>query len=160
MCAPDADARGCGRSIESVTGYAGRNRACLERLRAVAVRPAYDLQLGLAEGWTIAATLAHIAHWDGWVEARWGLVRRWHRFEDIPDWHLDLANAAGLPIWSAMPAETAGPIAVAAAESVLRVIDGLTPSEVQLALDSGRMAMLDRTIHWRTHLDKIERALA
>lgn len=114
----------------------------------------------VAEGWTVAAVLAHLAFWDRWVVARWDRYDREGGLGSLPDEVLDLVNAAAAGHWLALPAATAVDLALAAAEEADRRIAALPRAGVEHALATGRPAMLDRSLHRTPHLDEVERALA
>jgi hypothetical protein len=143
-----------------VSGYLTSNRRGLERIGLLAKLGREELSAAVPDGWTVAATLAHLAHWDGWVAARWDLFRRVGVFESMPDSLMDLTNSAGLPVWLAVDPARAAQLAFAAAEAVVRLIEELREAEVRQALATGREFMLDRTPHWDGHLDAIDTALA
>lgn len=142
-----------------MTGEHGaRNRADRERLRALGARlRAEDWCRPLANGWTPAAVLGHLAFWDRFVLARWRLFEREGALATLPDEHLDLTNEAALPLWLALSGAQAAVLALAAAEEVDLAIEALPPSAVELALATGRPAMVDRSLHRREHLDTLER---
>lgn len=110
-------------------------------------------------GWTVAAMLAHVAFWDRWVEARWNHFSRAGSFHDLPDDVTDLMNEAGMAGWHALPAPESARLCLEAAISVTRRIERLAPREIGSAIDTGRFAMVDRTLHWYSHVDEIERAV-
>lgn len=140
--------------------YATRNAADRERLRALVTRLSEaELQRPLAAGWTVAATLAHLAFWDRFVLERWEQYDREGAFLDLPDRLVDLVNAAMLPQWLALAPRRAAELALTEAEAGDRRIAGLAPEAVQAALATNRLAMLDRSRHRRAHLDELERAL-
>ena len=109
----------------------------------------------LAAGWTACAVFAHLAFWDRLVIARWDRYDREGVIGDLPDAHTDLVNAAGLPLWRALTAGEAVVEALDAAGHVCERIASLSPAAVAVALDTGRLAMLDRTLHWSPHLDAL-----
>lgn len=144
----------------SAGDYATRNAADRERLRALVTRLSEEeLQRPLAEGWTAAATLAHLAFWDRFVLVRWEQYDREGAFLDLPDRHLDLVNAAMLPQWLALAPRRAAELALVEAEAVDRRIAGLAPEAVRAALATNRPAMIDRSLHRRAHLDELERTV-
>ena len=116
--------------------------------------------LELSGGWTVSSVLAHLAFWDRWVETRWDLFEQSGRFDDLPDYILDLVNAAAMPGWLAVPGGSALAIARSAAASVTSTIERLSNEAIRAAVDTGRPAMVDRTVHWRPHLEEIETAIA
>jgi hypothetical protein len=136
--------------------YLTRNAMELRRLRALGSRLlAGDLTPQLTGGWTPSAVLAHLAFWDRLVLARWNLYFRDGVIETLPDTHTDLVNAAGMPLWLDLPREAAVAEAIEAADQVVERITTLSPAAVDVALATGRQAMLDRTFHWTPHLDEL-----
>lgn len=135
------------------------NRAERERLRALIARLGDDdLNRALGNGWTVAATLAHLAFWDR--ETLDGL-ETWQPTSPSrasADW--DQINEGRLAEWLAMPARQAAEEAIAAAEAVDRAIESLPTERVQAILATGRVRLVDRSIHRREHLDDVERALS
>ncbi len=131
----------------------------LRRMETVVTSLA-DEALGraLENGWTVAATLAHLAFWDRWVEARWTRFARTGAFDDLPDDVADLVNEAAMAGWHAVPAREAVRLCADAAASVTRTIERLSPRHVDAAVQTGRLFMIDRTRHWCPHLDEIERS--
>ncbi len=141
--------------------HVARNTASRERLRALAEgadEPGLHCPLG--DDWTVAAALAHLAFWDGWVRARWDQYGRDGTVEELPDCVVDLANAAGLPQWLALAPRRCAELAVDAAEAVDDLIERLPPAVVGYVIATGRAAMIDRSLHRSAHLDDIERAIA
>src|SRR3989442_2530031 len=58
----------------------------LKRVQALVTSLTADsLPRMLGNGWTVAATLARLAFWDHWVEARWNHFSRTGSFHDLPD---------------------------------------------------------------------------
>jgi hypothetical protein len=140
--------------------YLERNAAELARLRTLGSRLlSADPPPQLTGGWTPSAVFAHLAFWDRLVLARWDLYARDCVIETLPDTHTDLVNAAGLPLWLAVPREAAVAEAIEAARQVVDRIAALTSAAVEAALTTGRRAMLDRTFHWTSHLDELARVL-
>ena len=139
-----------------------RNRRGIERLRGLVGR--LDDQQLLREvpvlGWSVAATLAHLAFWDGWALARWEGFALLGAFEDIPDSVQHLANAAAAEGWRAIPPRAAANLALGSAERVVARISTLGEPAIVAAESTGRQYMLDRSAHWQPHLEEIERELA
>jgi hypothetical protein len=141
---------------ESRDTYLERNAIELERLRAVGAGVlAGDISPRLAGGWTASAVFAHLAFWDRFVIARWDRYDREGVIGDLPDAHPDLVNAAGLPLWLALSGGAAVVQAIDAAIHVCERIAALSPAAVEAAVSSGRLPMLDRTVHWSPHLDEL-----
>jgi hypothetical protein len=133
-----------------------RNAAELERLRTLGSRLlAGDLPPQLTGGWTASAVFAHLAFWDRFVIARWDRYDREGVIEDLSDFHMDLVNQAGLPLWLALSAGVAVAQAIDAANHVCERIASLSPRAVEVARSTDRPAMLDRTYHWSPHLDEL-----
>ncbi len=121
--------------------YQQRNARDRDRLRHVAVTADEAMLLRrIGVHWTVAAALAHLAFWDRWVVARWDQYDREGAIQDLPDCILNLANAAGLPEWLALPPRTAATLALEAADVVDRRIAALTTEAVAHALATGRPA--------------------
>ena len=137
------------------------NDAERERLRSLVERLSDDeLARPVADGWTVAALLAHVAFWDRFVLARWEhRLRHGGRLVSLDDGLQDLINAAALDDWRAVPVREAGRLVLAAAEAVDRAIAALPPEAVEEAYARGFPRLLDRTAHRREHLDQIEQTL-
>jgi hypothetical protein len=118
------------------------------------------LRLPLDGGWTVSALLAHLSFWDRWTEARWDRFDRDGGFEHLPDSVLDLVNDSAMPAWLSVPARDAVELARVAATSVTQRIEGLALESLRAAIESGRAAMVDRSVHWTPHLDEIRRAVS
>ena len=142
--------------VDGERAHLARNAAELGRLRALGSRLLLgDLPVQLTGGWTSPAVFAHLAFWDRLVLARWELYDRDGAIETLPDTHTDLVNSAGLPLWLDLSSEAAVAQAMEAADQVIERIAALSPAAVQAALTTGRLAMLDRTLHWTPHLDEL-----
>jgi len=139
----------------------GRNRASLDRLRAMAARLSEDeLLRPIDPPWTAAALFAHVAFWDRFTHARWlhaagiggGLPL------SIDDAAMELINQAALREWAAIPPRTAVEECLAAAATINDFIDSLEPDAVSQVLLAGRERLVARSIHRGEHLDTIEAA--
>ena len=138
--------------------YLERNDAERARLRRLVERASdADLIRPLDDGWTVAVTLAHLAHWDRGVI---GALGEWER-NDIQPWggNADAINAAELPRWEAMSQRAAAHEAVAAAEAVDEKVRSLPDAVVEAILAAGRTRLVDRSLHRRDHLDALELSL-
>jgi hypothetical protein len=143
------------------SSHVERNTASRDRLRALAEgADEGSLRLPLEDGWTVAAALAHLAFWDGFVRARWDRYAEEGVLEDVPDGFVDLTNSAGLPQWLGLEPRTCVELAVSAAEAVDGLIERLPAAAVDHIIELGRPAMIDRSLHRSPHLEEIERALA
>jgi hypothetical protein len=135
------------------------NRVQTERLRALARRLTLEmLALRLANGWTVAVALAHIAFWD---RQRLCLMRRW----STGDWcnggyDGELFNEVLLPFLKMMPPDRAAEMAVKTAEEVDAFLLTVPDEVVGAALARPDRPNLDRGSHREGHLDQIEEALA
>ena len=141
---------------ESHDTHVERNATELERLRAVGAGVlAGEITPRLPGGWTASAVFAHLAFWDRLVIARWDRYDREGVIDDLPDAAIDLVNDAALPLWLALSGGAAVVQAIDAAIHVCERIASLSPAAVAAAVDTGRLAMLDRTVHWSPHLDAL-----
>jgi uncharacterized damage-inducible protein DinB len=111
-------------------------------------------------GWTVAATLVHLAFYDDWVATRWRRRISEGRFQDLPDDITELVNAAGERGWHGVPAAEARRMAREAAQAVTALLDFLPPDALEDAVGTHRPAMIDRSMHWDPHIEEIQRALA
>jgi DinB superfamily len=138
-----------------------RNAAATARLKALVARLSDDdLARDAGDGWTIAAGLAHIAHWDRTVALRWSAATAAGTLPiGIPLEIGYVINDASLPIWLAVPPRTAAEIAVAAADEADAVLAALPDAAIDEAVAAGVPRVLDRSIHRNAHLDDLERAL-
>jgi mycothiol maleylpyruvate isomerase-like protein len=136
-----------------------RNRASRDRLAAVIARLG-DRSVALAEGWTAAGLLAHLAFWDGLAAAR---VEKYvsdrKPMEHSSDALTEFINAAGLPQWAATPLAVAADLATGAAARIDRIIEGLPKDAFDGIRAMNKPRLLDRSLHRKEHLDEIERAL-
>jgi hypothetical protein len=140
------------------TGYIERNRAASQRLaELVAGLSEYDLQTSLDGGWTVKAALAHLAFWDRYSA---GLLAGWAAsgFQSVAS-SPDPVNAAAVGDWLVLPEEHVRREVVAAAETIDRRIESLSPELVEAIAAGGRARTLDRSRHRTEHLDQIAAAL-
>ena len=132
----------------------------LSRVQAlVTALTAESLSRVFGKGWTVAATLAHLAFWDRWVEARWHHFTRVGSFHDLPDDVTDWINEAAMGGWLALSAPETMRLCLDAAMRVTHSIERLSPQHIAAAVATGRVAMVNRTLHWYPHLDEIERVV-
>jgi hypothetical protein len=131
----------------------------LRRMQALVTSLSDDsLHRALSSRWTVAGTLAHLAFWDHWVEVRWNHFSRTNSFHNLPDDITDLVNEAAMAEWHALPPREAVRLCLDAAVSVTRRIERLSSQHIGAAVETGRLAMVDRTLNWYPHLDEIDRA--
>ena len=135
------------------------NRVQGERLRALAGRLTPEmLAVRLANGWTVAVALAHVAFWD---RQRLCLMRRWAAGEDVHGgYDGEVFNETLLPFLEAIPPDLAAALAVEAAEEVDAFLLAVPDAVVEAALARPDRPNLDRGMHREDHLDRIEAALA
>jgi hypothetical protein len=127
-------------------------RRLVERLDAAA------LVVRLANGWTVAGALAHVAFWD---RQRLCLMRRWAAgATSTGAYDGEAFNAAVQPLLELIPLERAAAAAVQAAEGVDALLMEIPDKVVEAALARPNAPNLDRGSHRRYHLDRIEQALA
>jgi len=138
-----------------------RNRASLDRLRAVAARLSEDeLVRPIDPPWTAAGLFAHMAFWDRFAHARWVEAVNTGNAMPVPlaDDPLELVNQAGLDGWAAVPPHLAIQQSLTAAETINAFVRTLDDGTVSRLVTSGRERLVDRSIHRGQHLDTIERA--
>ena len=140
-------------TIARIEASRARLRRLIEGLsEAELARPLAD-----GGGWTIAATLAHLAFWDRRALI---LLRRWEREGIGPSGvDFDAVNDALVPQWLALPPRAAADLAVAAAEEVDREVAKLTTEQLAAIAAAGDPIRPDRSVHRTAHLAAIERAL-
>ena len=140
--------------------YITENSTERERLRALVARMGdADLRRPLADGWTVAATLAHVAFWD---QRGLALLERWERNGIGPSplpADVDAVNDATRALCLAIPPRAAAELAVATAEAIDQKIERLTPEMLAQMEAAGSPLGLKRATHRREHLDEIERLL-
>jgi DinB superfamily len=120
-----------------------------------------DLARDLGDGWTVGALLAHLAFWDGLVEARWeyALQNGDPTPAGIDDTLTDLINAAAMPTWQAVDRGRISGVVASAAMSVDRLIVGLPDTSVEAIGREGRPRLLDRSLHRTEHVAMIDDVL-
>ena len=132
-----------------------------ERLTALVARLSdADLERPVGHGWTVAATLVHLAFWDLRAVA---LMDRYARDGVQPSATdvdvTDVTNDAVHALGRAIPPRAAARLAVEAAEAVDRRLEAL-PERILAALPgAGQPVNPDRHVHRAEHLEEIERAL-
>jgi hypothetical protein len=115
-----------------------------------------ELATPMADGWTVAAVLAHLAFWDRRAA---NLVERWQRQGVGPSMaDVDAINDAGKLQWLALPPRVAAAQAVDAARAADAALDAV-PEMIEQIVAIGYPINVSRAAHRREHLDAIERAL-
>jgi hypothetical protein len=135
------------------------NRSARERLAALVGRLSdADLARRLESGWSVAATLAHVAFWDLRAAI---LIDRWAREGLVPSpVDDDSLNDGMRPLLSAIPGRRAAELALEAAQEVDRKIEAAPPELVEAIGASGSDIDAARFEHRLEHVAEIERALA
>jgi hypothetical protein len=137
--------------------YVERNAASRQRLEAV-VQSAR--RVSAENRAAIGSTLAHIAFWDRFVEARWRLAERLGRPEppEIDDANTDLVNEAAFPQWRLIPFDDAARDALETAARLDALIEAIELSVVQRLMEGGRPRLVDRSAHRDEHLADLRRS--
>jgi hypothetical protein len=136
-------------------GYIETNRAALDRLRAFIDRLSEDdLTKSLSDGWTVAATLAHLAFWDRRALL---LLQRFAKEGISPSpYDVHIVNDAMLPQQLLIPAKQAVAEVLAAAEAADAAAAAVS-DELGAAILAGKSEVsLIRAAHRRYHLDELE----
>jgi DinB superfamily len=137
--------------------YVTENAAELRRLRALVDRLSdADLARPTPGGWTVAASLAHVAFWDQrvlfWLD-RWDQGAAPQEFDrSEADW----INDAGKPLLLALPPRVAARLAVEIAERVDERVAALSDERIAANQAAGAPLLLTRARHRKEHLDEIE----
>ncbi|MGH2428377.1 MAG: DinB family protein [Candidatus Limnocylindria bacterium] len=144
--------------------FAERNRAELERLRALLERVNDgELRRPVNESWTVAGVLGHIAFWDGRALflARKVLDDRPFTSSDDEPEDVDWINDSTRPLIHAIPPRAAAELALRIAEETDALIASLPPDLVARAWPADPSSPLNplRASHRGEHLDEIEVAL-
>jgi hypothetical protein len=151
---------------ETTTGlpdWRAADRTSRDRLREVGSR-LQAIGAGetrLADGWTAAATIAHIGVWDSMMAARWRDAHTAGRGvpDELPRWIVDLVNAGTLPLLGTLSIEAAAVFAERGASELAEVLAGVDEESLLEAYRVGRSNLVDRSRHRAEHLDAIEAAL-
>jgi Mycothiol maleylpyruvate isomerase N-terminal domain len=143
--------------------YIARNDAQRRRLRALVDRLTdEDLRRPVAAGWTVAATLAHLAFWDQRTVV---LLDAWKGKAptavpgDFDDAMIDWINDATKPLCLALAPREAARLAVAIADEADRAVAALPDDLVRASTERRTGVYVLRAEHRQEHLDEIERTL-
>jgi hypothetical protein len=142
-----------------VSDYGERNHEGLERLRRLASLSEAELAKDIGNGWTVLTVLGHIAFFDRMLVLRWDTYEKEDLFAEMTPNHFDLINYAGAADWSSLPPQDAAARCVDDAERAVKRIDALPERAVAVALETNRVALLERMLHWYPHLQQIETAI-
>jgi hypothetical protein len=134
------------------------NRSETARLRRlVASLDDAGLRTRLPNGWTVADHLSHLAFWD---RLRLCLLRQWAAGDIVSGaYEGDVFNDAMHPLLALIPPDRAAAAAVQAAEEIDALLLELSDDEIAAALARPDAPPVDRGVHRRHHLDRIEAAL-
>src|SRR5262245_48662875 len=131
--------------------YIAENAAELRRLRALVERASdADLAQPTPGGWTVRASLAHVAFWDQrilfWLD-------RWEHGElprPLDQADIDWINDAGKPLCLALPPRVAARITVEIAERLDRHLAALPDERIAANKIAGEPLFLIRAHHRKT----------
>lgn len=141
--------------------YSEENHVQRERLKALVARLSdADLQREVGAGWTVAATLAHVAFWDQRVLK---LLHRFARQGVGPSPHpadVDAINDAAKALCLALPPRTAAHLAVSTAEELDAELESLSDDLLEELAKAGHPIKVLRAEHRKYHLDEIEQLIA
>jgi hypothetical protein len=138
--------------------YARENAAERERLfRLTSDLSEKDLESRMANGWSVATKLLHLAFWDQYALA---LLKSWKSTSvTASSLEVDAVNEGVRVLSYAVPPKAVVRLVRAAAEGVDAEVERIQP-ELKAAIEaSGRTRLLLRAAHRREHLDQIEKAL-
>lgn len=134
------------------------NADSLARLKAFTDRVSLSqLEQRLESGWTVAATLAHMAFWDQRASL---LVRRWRENGvDSSPVDVDVINDASKTLCHAILPKKTIQLVLESAEAIDREIEGISPALAEEIEAGATQFHLSRANHRDYHLDEIEAAL-
>jgi uncharacterized damage-inducible protein DinB len=140
--------------------YIAENAVELRRLRSMVERLSdADLARPTPGGWTVAASLAHVAFWDQRILFWLDRLERGEAPRPLEEADLDWINDAGKPLCLALPPRVAARLTVEIAEEVDRRLAALGDERISSNRAAGDPILLTRAHHRKTHLDEIERVL-
>lgn len=140
--------------------FVADNNSQRARLKALVQRLSDEqLHRPMAEGWTVAGVLAHMAFWDARAAF---LVTKWEsgiapsEADNEPN-DIQWVNDSGKLLFLALPPRIAAELCVRMAEEADRKVEGLSDDLLAKILAAGQPLNLSRATHRREHLDDIER---
>lgn len=136
-----------------------RNREGLARLRRLSSLTDAELATMTGGGWTVATVIGHMAFFDRMLLLRWDTYEKEREFAQLTPAHFDLINFAGATDWSDVPSREAATRCIDTAERAVERIDSLPDEAVNAVLETCRVALVERLLHWGPHLEQIETAL-
>ncbi len=143
--------------MSDAADYVTANAESLERLRALVERlTEEDLARPLEGGWTVSATLAHMAFWD---RRQQYALARWRRDgQEAADQDSDAINDALLPLALALPLRDCAHLALTAAAAADAEVARTPVAFAKQVEDAGFPYLLRRSQHRLNHIDQIARA--
>jgi hypothetical protein len=142
-----------------VSDHGERNRGGLERLRRLTSLSEAELAKDTGNGWNVSTVLGHMAFFDRMLLLRWDTYEKTGVFAEWTLDHFDLINYAGAGDWSALPPRAAATRCIEAAERAVARIDSLSEKAAAAVLDTNRVGLIERMLHWNPHLDQIQNAI-
>jgi hypothetical protein len=142
-----------------VSEHGERNREGLEKLRRLTSLSEAELAKDVGDGWKVSTVVGHMAFFDRLLLLRWDTYEKDGVFAELTPNHFDLINYAGAGDWSALPPQETVGRCIESAERAVARINALPERVVTAVLDTPRVALLDRMIHWNPHLQQIETAI-
>jgi uncharacterized damage-inducible protein DinB len=131
------------------------NRISRDRLESFVRNLSDDaLTRSNADGWTVAALLAHIAYWDNRILA---LLRRWQAqgIDESPV-DPDAINDALKPLCLALEPRTAAELCLSSAATVDAELEAISPDLMEAIQASPNHFRFNRSFHRNDHLAEIE----
>jgi hypothetical protein len=137
--------------------YKTENKQGREKLRALVTRLAdSELALQLPNGWNVSDALVHLAFWD---LRQLTVLKQWiaKGVQPIPIDSRTVNDAVSV-LAKSIPPRAAVSLVLEAAEAIDQELEKVTPTLAAEILKQGHERMLNRALHRREHLDKIENA--
>src|SRR5687768_14388902 len=104
------------------TSYIELNRASTERIRQMARLSEDKMQTQVGEHWTVSIVFVHLAFWDRRVMYVLDMTEKEGKLF-VPE--IDVfVNDLSLPLWAAVPPREAARIAIEAAETLDKRLEG------------------------------------
>jgi hypothetical protein len=138
--------------------YTTENKQARERLQSLTTRlREIDLKIPLPNGWTISEALVHLAFWD---LRQLAVLRQWVEkgVQSNPIDSKTVNNAINV-LAKSIPPRAAVSLVLEAAMEIDQELEKISPTLAAEILTQGHERMLNRALHRREHLDKIEKAL-
>src|SRR5437588_5077604 len=138
-----------------VSAHGDRNREGLERLRRLTSLTDDELAKDTGNGWSVTTVLGHLAFFDRMLLLRWDTYEQDGVFAEMTPNHFDMINGAGAADWSELGSRAAVERCIEAAERAVARIDALPEKAVNVAMETNRVALLERMLHWYPHLNQV-----